>query len=138
MTTTETIREKGLKATPVRLKVLELLQNSTLAFAHTDLEAKFSDVDRITLYRVLKDFEESGIVHKIIDMAGVTRFAICKHSCPDSTHSEDHVHFNCTHCQKLFCLEHTHLPSVKLPTGFIASGTNILVFGTCSDCSNHK
>ena len=135
MTATESIREKGLKATPVRLKVLELLQNSPLAFAHTELEATFSNVDRITLYRVLKDFEEAGIVHKIIDMEGVTRFAVCKHSCPDSTHSEDHVHFNCRECHKMFCLDNIHIPLIKLPAGFRSSGINTLVHGTCKDCS---
>jgi len=135
MTATESIHEKGLKVTPVRLKVLELLQSSSLAFAHNELEATFSKVDRITLYRVLKDFEEAGIVHKIIDMEGVTRFAVCKHSCPDTTHSEDHVHFNCRECHKMFCLDNVHIPPVKLPSGFKTLGINTLVHGICNNCS---
>ncbi len=135
MTATESIHEKGLKATPARLKVLEVLQNSQQAFAHNELEATFSKVDRITLYRVLKDFEEAGIVHKIIDMEGVTRFAVCKHSCPDTTHSEDHVHFNCTDCHKMFCLDNVHIPALKLPPGFKSVGINTLVHGLCKDCT---
>jgi Fur family ferric uptake transcriptional regulator len=132
---TEHIREKGLKATPARMKVLEELGNTHQALSHTELEATFSKVDRITLYRVLKDFEESGIVHKIIGNDGVTRFAVCKHNCPDETHTEDHVHFNCTRCQKMYCLENTHTPAINLPAGFIATGINTLIQGVCKHCT---
>jgi Fur family ferric uptake transcriptional regulator len=134
MSATDYIRQKGLKATPVRLKVLDTLQNSHLAYSHTELESTFNKVDRITLYRVLKDFEEAGIVHKIMDMDGVTRFAVCKHSCPQSIHSEDHVHFNCNSCHKMFCLEHIHIPVMKLPAGFELTGVNTLIHGICKDC----
>lgn len=136
MTAPDYIREKGLKATPTRQKVLEVLQGSHLAYSHTELEATFKEVDRITLYRVLRDFEEAGIVHKIMDIDGVTRFAVCKHTCPDSAHSEDHVHFNCQVCHKMFCLENLHIPAIKLPAGFVPKGVNTLVHGVCQQC-NH-
>ena len=100
---TEYIRGKGLKVTPVRLKVLEELQDTHQAMSHTELEATFGKVDRITLYRALKDFEEAGIVHKIVGADGITRFAVCSHDCPDVTHTDDHVHFNCSRCHKMFC-----------------------------------
>jgi Fur family transcriptional regulator, ferric uptake regulator len=132
----EYIREKGLKATPVRLKVLEELGNTHQALSHTELEATFGKVDRITLYRALKDFEESGVVHKIIGPDGVTRFASCSHDCPDITHTEDHVHFNCQRCQKMYCLEHTITPLIKLPKGFTATGINTVVNGICNNCAN--
>jgi Fur family transcriptional regulator, ferric uptake regulator len=134
MTIADSIREKGLKVTPVRLKVLEMLQSSHQAFSHTELESTFS-VDRITLYRVLNDFEEAGMVHKIIDIEGVTRFAVCKHSCPDSTHSEDHVHFNCQKCHRMFCLDKVATPVIKLPAGFRPSGINTLIHGVCKHCA---
>ncbi|MBE2289978.1 MAG: transcriptional repressor [Chitinophagaceae bacterium] len=135
MNVSEHIREKGLKATPARMKVLEELTGTGQALSHTELESTFSKVDRITLYRVLKDFEEAGLVHKIIGPDGVTRFAVCRHNCPDETHTEDHVHFNCTNCHKVFCLEHTHNPDLRLPTGFKISGIQILVQGICKHCS---
>lgn len=133
--TSEYIREKGLKVTPVRLKVLDELSNTHQALSHTELEATFNKVDRITLYRTLKDFEESGLVHKIIGPDGITRFAGCRHDCPDVTHTEDHVHFNCEKCQKMYCLEHTHTPSINLPSGFTAKGINTMVYGICKSCS---
>ncbi|GAA4469817.1 hypothetical protein GCM10023093_29950 [Nemorincola caseinilytica] len=135
MNGTEYIRGKGLKVTPVRLKVLEELQDTHLAMSHTELEATFGKVDRITLYRALKDFEEAGIVHKIVGADGVTRFAVCSHDCPDVTHTDDHVHFNCTRCHKMFCLEHTHAPALKLPAGFTPTSVHTLVHGVCKHCA---
>ena len=76
------IREKGLKATPARLKVIKFLENSHQAYSHAELETLFSKMDRVTLYRILNDFEEVGLLHKIIDIEGVTRFAVCKATCP--------------------------------------------------------
>jgi len=128
------IREKGLKATPARLRVIEVLGDSHLAYAHAELETIFSDMDRVTLYRVLNDFEEAGLVHKIIDMESVTRFALCKHDCPDSQHTEGHVHFNCSKCHKMFCMEKVQSPLVKIPAGFKAISTNTIVYGECKDC----
>ena len=135
MNVTDYIRDKGLKATPVRLKVLEILLDTRLAYTHTELECAFGKVDRITLYRVLKDFEEAGLVHKIIDRDGITRFAMCKDTCPHAAHSEDHVHFNCYKCRKMYCLETVHMPILNLPHGFKSEGVNMLILGLCDKCS---
>ncbi len=129
------IRERGLKATPSRISVMKVLESDHRAYAHADLETIFSTMDRVTLYRVLNDFEETGLVHKVIDMDGVTRFAYCKHSCPDTHHADEHVHFNCQVCRKMFCLENMPAPSFNIPKGFKAMGQNVLVFGLCKSCS---
>lgn len=135
MNSADHIHSKGLKATPVRMKVLDELSKTHLALSQSELESTFRKVDRITLYRALRDFEEAGIVHKIVDMNGTTRFAICSDDCPDATHNEEHVHFNCQRCHKMFCLQHTHIPDIQLPPGFTHSGINVLVQGICNKCS---
>jgi Fe2+ or Zn2+ uptake regulation protein len=35
----------------------------------------------------------------------------------------------------MFCLEHTHVPLVKLPTGFTIVSVNTLVQGVCKNCA---
>jgi Fur family transcriptional regulator, ferric uptake regulator len=134
MDVSEQIREKGLKATPARLEVIKILANTQQAYAHAELESLF-DMDRVTLYRILKDFEDAGLVHKIIDIEGVTRFALCRHSCPDGHHVDDHVHFNCRSCHKMFCLEKVQAPHIKMPVGFTATGSHTLIYGYCKSCS---
>ena len=130
------IREKGLKATPARLDVIKVLGSTHLAYAHADLEGQFAEMDRVTLYRVLKDFEDAGLVHKIIDIQGVTRFALCRHSCPGEHHTDDHVHFNCQSCHKMYCWEQVHTPHVAMPKGFTALGLHTLIYGLCDECSS--
>ncbi len=129
------IREKGLKATPARLGVMQVLNGSHMAYSHSELELLFAKMDRVTLYRILKDFEDAGLVHKIVDMGGVTRFALCSHSCPDEQHEDNHVHFSCESCHKMFCLEKVHAPSIKIPQGFKVAGLQTLVYGLCETCN---
>ena len=129
------IREKGLKATPARLKVIKFLESSHLAYSHAELETHFYKTDRVTLYRILNDFEEVGLLHKIIDIEGVTRFAVCKDTCPDGHHVDDHVHFNCKVCHKMFCIETVQTPHLKMPIGFKSMGLQTLIYGLCNSCS---
>ena len=129
------IRAKGLKATPVRTGVLEALQQSDAAMTTHELETLLGKVDRITLYRVLKDFCESGLLHKVTGPDGVTRFAVCHDSCQREAHADDHVHFTCTTCQKMYCLAHTHSPGLNLPRGFTMATVQILVEGICDQCN---
>jgi Fur family ferric uptake transcriptional regulator len=135
MDISEQIRDKGLKATPARLDVIKILANTQQAYSHAELELTFNNMDRVTLYRILKDFEDAGLVHKIIDIDGVTRFALCRHSCPDGHHVDDHVHFNCRGCHKMFCLEKVQAPHIKMPIGFKAVGSHTLIYGYCKSCS---
>lgn len=129
------IRDKGLKVTPSRLNVINELAGSHMAYSHAELEALFSKMDRVTLYRILKDFEDAGLVHKIVDVQGVTRYALCKHSCPDEHHADEHVHFNCSGCHKMFCLEKVHVPELKMPVGFKMVGLQTLIYGLCKKCN---
>ncbi len=129
------IREKGLKVTPARLSVIEVLSEGNQAFAHAELEKIFDTMDRVTLYRILNDFEYVGLVHKIVDAEGITRFALCKKSCPDKHHTDDHVHFNCQICHKMFCLDKVHEPQINLPNGFKAERLQTLIYGLCNSCN---
>jgi Fur family transcriptional regulator, ferric uptake regulator len=130
------LKERGLKVTAARVAVIDVLRKSGQAFSHAELEVVFTTFDRVTLYRILKDFEDAGIVHKIMDMQGVTRYALCGHSCPGEHHADEHVHFNCESCHKMFCLEKVQAPAVKMPLGFKATGRHTLIYGLCKNCGS--
>ena len=134
MDAVQQIREKGLKATPARMEVIRAIGNDHLAYSHGDMEMLFDAMDRVTLYRVLKDFEDAGIVHKIIDFDGVTRFALCRNDCPDGHHDDSHINFHCKTCDKMFCLDAVEAPPIKLPAGFKATGAQMVVYGYCDRC----
>ncbi len=135
MNAAEEIKNKGLKITPARIKVLDTLSHDGKALSHTELEPILGKIDRITLYRILNDFEEAGIVHKVMDKDGIARFAVCRHNCSTQHHNDDHIHFNCTACHKMLCLEHTQATGIVLPTGFTTTGQSTIVYGLCKACN---
>lgn len=128
--------ESGFRKTEIRLKVLEHLQKVEKAVSQPELEKKFNKLaDRVTLYRILSAFEEKGIIHKIMDVHGVARYAMCneKH-CTEHEHHDEHVHFNCTECGDVVCLDTVKIPDIKLPKSFSLSRLNLNVEGTCDNC----
>jgi Fur family ferric uptake transcriptional regulator len=130
------LKKHGLRVTGARLNVLEILHNSEAAQSQNDIERKLKTrPDRVTLYRLFKDLEEAGIIHKLIDTSGVTKFALC-HDCEEHAHHDDHVHFSCTVCQETFCLDHVNLPDLKIPQGYEARNIQVNIEGICLSCGN--
>ena len=65
--TKKNLQEAGLKSTLPRLKIMEILENGRHLSAeeiYTDLIANNYDVGLATVYRVLTQFENAGIVIK--------------------------------------------------------------------------
>lgn len=128
------LQQHSLKNTKLRKAVLALLMRSDKGLSHQDL-SKALDVefDRVTLFRTLHAFEESGILHKIMDPNGIAKYAY-------STQPDDkqhcHAHFICLACGQVFCLDEVFpLEEVKVPKGFSKKTIDVQVKGYCSKCS---
>lgn len=126
-----------LKKTAPRLNVLSVLSGRRVATSQPDLERLLGkEIDRVTLYRTLNTFEKSGIIHKVLDMHGTSNYALCSDSCTAEHHQDEHVHFNCTVCEQIYCLKEVRIPGVEtIPAGFEASGKDLIIYGLCSECS---
>ena len=105
------LKSKNIKPTSMRILVLEILSNEKFALSLPELEIRFENADRSTLYRTLKTFEEKKLVHQIDDGTGSLKYAICHDSCNDK-HEDTHVHFLCTKCNNTFCIEDVFLPNI--------------------------
>ncbi|MBP8163590.1 MAG: transcriptional repressor, partial [Propionivibrio sp.] len=57
------IRRCGARATPARIRVLQLLRSTPGALSHNQIEQALGEsaLDRVTLYRVLDWLVESGL-----------------------------------------------------------------------------
>lgn len=128
------LRRAHLRVTPARLQVLRTFLAHPHALPHSELEHLVTDCDRVTLYRTLTTFTERGLLHKVPDDSGVTKYALCSEGCGESHHHDDHVHFKCSVCGQTLCLENTHLPRVTLPPGYEAQEVSLLVQGICQTC----
>ena len=130
------LRTHDLKHTKQRVRVLEEIALDKAAVSQPDLEKKLGkEIDRVTLYRILNTYEDKGILHRIMDMNGTANYAICSASCTEHHHHDEHVHFNCTNCFKIYCLEVT-VPRIKMPQGFTATTVTSTAFGVCEKCNS--
>jgi len=90
--------------------------------------------DRATVYRVLGRLVEEGVIHKVIDVDGVIKYAECE-ACT-SDHRHDHIHFSCEDCHTVSCLEQV-VPAFDLPKGYAIHTINFTVSGICPQCSGN-
>lgn len=132
----QTLLAKKIQPTAMRMIVLNYLNNQFAALSLTDIERGLEPVDRITVYRTLKTFEENGIICSIEDGTGSTKYAVCSDNCTVQGHQDLHVHFLCQSCNETICLPKTNIPDINLPDGFLAIEHNLVVKGYCPSCSS--
>ncbi|MGK7393636.1 MAG: Fur family transcriptional regulator [Candidatus Cyclobacteriaceae bacterium M3_2C_046] len=129
------IKAHKLSATAIRKDILTIFFEKDYALSHHDIMILLGDdYDRVTVYRTLHKFEDVGILHKINDENGVSRFALC-HDCGEEGHNDQHIHFHCQQCGKIFCLDDPTVTSFHLPKGFKLQEFSIDLKGICNNCS---
>lgn len=130
------LQQHQLRVTKCRKDVLKTFLDKKVALTHADLEETLKDdFDRVTIYRTLKTFLDSDLVHKVLDDSGASKYALCTHSDDKHAHHHDHVHFKCEKCGKTTCIDEISLPSIELPKGFSKKEVSLLVQGVCDKCS---
>jgi Fur family transcriptional regulator, ferric uptake regulator len=134
--TKEILKRNRLSVTASREKILNLFLDQTGALAHGDIEKRAGEkFDRVTIYRTLQAFVEKGIIHTIPTADNSILYALCKDDCEEGHHQDHHIHFVCTQCNNTYCLDNVVTPDIKLPTGYSASQIEVVVEGTCRECS---
>lgn len=129
------LKKNNLSVTESRKKILDLFLKSNGALAHADIEKQTGEMfDRVTVYRTLQTFTDKGIIHLIPTTDNSIKYALCKDSCEEGHHHDNHVHFICSNCHKTICLDDVTVPSVKLPKGFTPENAAMVVNGICGDC----
>ncbi|MFW6257274.1 MAG: Fur family transcriptional regulator [Prolixibacteraceae bacterium] len=117
-------------------KIKELIYSSGVALAHHEINDMLNkSCDRVTIYRALDKLSEEGIIHKIIDVDGVSKYAAC-YGCTQK-HHHNHVHFSCFKCNTVVCINEVK-PKFELPEGYAVKDMNIMLSGLCPDCSGYK
>ena len=129
------LQEAGLKKTKARLYVLGKIADSKWALSHKELEDLApKELDRVTIYRTLNSFEEQGIIHKILNDEGTSHFAMCAHTCDHHHHHDNHVHFHCSNCKKIYCLDDFNVSNISVPQGFKVKTSDLKLEGNCAEC----
>ena len=133
----ERLRSTGERVTSARVKVLATLMQADEALAHLDVQQRLAggptEIDRVTVYRVLDWLVEQGLAHRVSGPDRVWRYSVHGHR------ATAHGHFKCRRCERMFCMREPGSLSrtlrAMLPDGFTGDEVELTVFGRCADCA---
>ncbi|MFV0482625.1 MAG: Fur family transcriptional regulator [Bacteroidales bacterium] len=131
------LRDRKLKATPTRLKVMSSIFEYKKAMPMADIQKALRDFDRVTLYRTINVLMDNGIIHKALVDNNETYYAICNNKCSPSCHLHQHVHFKCTNCHTVTCVQTKSPITFAIPNHVIDS-FDIEATGLCASCKNNS
>jgi len=127
------LESKNIKPTAMRELVYDVLKKSQKALNLKEIEEHFENVDRSTIFRSLKTFQDNYLVHNVDDGSGTIKYALCDEDCTCSLH-DLHVHFLCIRCGRTRCLKNMPIPKINLPKGFTFESASFVVKGLCPIC----
>ncbi len=131
----ERVRKAGMKLTSQRSQMLKILLDHPEPISADEIFKKFASksegMDLVTIYRILKKFEEAGLVSRLEFGDGVARFELTLES------GHHHHHVICRLCQRVeplhICdLDH-HIKMVET-MGYKQVSHRLDFFGVCSQC----
>lgn len=125
------LHERGLKKTKLRTKLLLQFLNAKHALSYLDIREQMGpSVDKSTLYRNLSAFEDAGLLHKINDHSGLSKYAFGT----AKAHNHGHAHFVCEKCETVFCVDSGVDAQIQVPEGFTTKNVQTIITGVCADC----
>lgn len=129
------LKSHNLRITDCRLDVMDFFLEEKNALSQGDLENRFKKYDRVTLYRTLNSFLDSGILHKIPNATGVATYGLCHDTCSPEHHNHNHIHFKCNDCGQIECMDDKKVPNITVPEGYHIESVNLIVDGVCAACA---
>ena len=129
------LKNMGLKATFPRLKILDVFRRADQRHQSADdvyrtLIAEDVDIGLATVYRVLTQFEQAGILMRSQFDGGKAVFEL-----NDGDH---HDHLICTSCGKVVEFSDPEIEkrqhAVAKDKGFVLESHTMMLYGTCPDC----
>jgi Fur family transcriptional regulator, ferric uptake regulator len=128
------VTESGGRNTQARRNVLACLIAAGRALSHAEIEAQLADtdLDRVTLYRVLEWLVEQLLAHRVGGLSGFDRAMRFAYSRPERRSA--HAHFQCVQCGTTMCLDDVAVPALPVPGGIELQGIELAAFGFCAPC----
>lgn len=137
MANIDELKNTGLKATLPRLKILEIFQ--TGGQRHMTAEDVFrillnerSDIGLATVYRVLTQFEQAGILERSHFESGKAVYEL--------NEGKHHDHLICTSCGRVEEFYDAEIERrqqmIAVDKGWIMQDHAMSLYGLCGDCAN--
>ncbi|HIF88364.1 MAG TPA: ferric iron uptake transcriptional regulator [Candidatus Thioglobus sp.] len=129
------LKSAGLKVTLPRLKILEVLEKSpnhhlSAEDIYRTLIEQNEEVGVATIYRVLTQFEESGIVNKLNFENNLSVYEL--------SNVEHHDHLVCVKCNEIVEFQddviESHQLQIAKQHGFQLTDHSLYLYGLCRRC----
>ena len=129
------LKDAGLKITLPRIKILQVLESSSVHHVSAEdvykmLIAADEEIGLATVYRVLTQFEQAGLVARHNFEGGHSVFELSK--------EDHHDHIVCQKCGKIteFSDEKIEIrqSEVAKSLGYTLLDHNLNMYGVCPDC----
>ncbi|MFZ6820423.1 ferric iron uptake transcriptional regulator [Undibacterium sp. Ji22W] len=138
---TPDLKASGLKATLPRLKILEIFQNSTVRHLTAEdvykiLLTENMDVGLATVYRVLTQFEQAGLLHRNHFESGKAIFEL-----NEGSHHDHLVCLDCGRVEEFFDEQiEKRQHAIAEERGFSIAEHSLALYGNCTklNCENKK
>ncbi len=130
------LRNADLKSTPARLGVLTVLEHSDLPLdvrtISLSLRKRGIDMDKVTLFRIVRTLTEKGILKSIQFNEGKSRY--------EYAGKPEHHHFICERCGRIEDIGDCNVSPIitKLikTKGVLVRRHSLEFFGLCADCQS--
>lgn len=127
------LKNAGLKITEARKLVITYLTKSHGPFSIEEIHAgiKSKSCNLTTVYRIIANFEEIGIVRKTDVGDRIARFEF-------RSDAHGHHHLICTQCKIVEIVEQDKIQNIEKiakSKGFSRVNTCLEIFGTCKKCA---
>lgn len=131
----ELFRQHGLKITPQRRAIFELLINDashpTAEEVYRRIQSTMPDVSRTTVYNTFRELSELGLLAPVHDLSeGGQRY---------DTRTDAHHHLYCIRCHKLIDIDRDfaglELDAAEA-SGYQVLSCQVTFYGLCPDCQN--
>lgn len=138
---TPDLKASGLKATLPRLKILEIFQSSTVRHLTAEdvykiLLTENMDVGLATVYRVLTQFEQAGLLHRNHFESGKAIFEL-----NEGSHHDHLVCLDCGRVEEFFDEQiEKRQHAIAEERGFAIAEHSLAIYGNCTkqNCANKK
>jgi Fur family transcriptional regulator, ferric uptake regulator len=114
----ELIKDKNIKLTTARIKLLEILKEADKPLCYEEIKKDIS-MDKATFYRNISKFEDEGILNAFESNDKKRYFEV---------KLNPHAHFVCVECNNVECIKDV---DIVLPDYEI---NNVIINGKCTSC----
>ena len=132
------LRDSGLRATPARIAVLNLLTAASQPSTHQEISERLESrgIDKSTVFRALNDLTEVGLARRMELGDHVWRYEPTRVNANDDDPQQPHPHLLCIDCGTITCLSDRDVTlRVAESVGVIE---DILLKGHCPHCAAKK